>query len=90
MKWIIRHNPSGRYVCSKRATVQCSELARKFKTFKQARTYLNGSTYTKGQCTIIEYDSYPYSSVQEVKRAELIYMRLRSSADVTGLSNIFR
>ncbi len=79
MEWIIRHNPSGRYVCSKRATVQCRELARKFKTFKQARTYLNGSTYTRGQCTIIEDGDSFYNSVQERKRAELIYLRLRAS-----------
>lgn len=55
MRWIIRHNPSEKYICSKRLTVCNREMARKFNSIKQARIYLGGSIFRKEHCSVIEY-----------------------------------
>lgn len=55
MRWIIRHNLSGKYICSKKMTVYSREMARKFNSLKQARIYLSGSIFKKEHCSVIEY-----------------------------------
>lgn len=55
MRWIIRHNLSGKYICSKQLTVYNREMARKFNSIKQARIYLGGSIFKKEHCSVIEY-----------------------------------
>lgn len=55
MRWIIRHNDSNRYLCSKRLSVVNSEFARKFNSIKQAKIYLKDSAFQQEECCIIEY-----------------------------------
>lgn len=55
MRWIIKHNPSENYICSKQLVVCNCEFARKFKSVRQARVYLGGSSFDKDKCSIIEY-----------------------------------
>lgn len=55
MRLIIRHNPSGKYICSKYMAVYSREMARKFNSMKQAGIFLSGSCFKKEQCSVIEY-----------------------------------
>lgn len=55
MRWIIRHNPSGEFVCSTKVSVYCCEFARKFNSVRQARIFLRKSCFPKEECSVIEY-----------------------------------
>lgn len=55
MRWIIKHNPSGQYICSKQLLVSRREFARKFNSVKQARLYVGRSDFDKKECTVMEY-----------------------------------
>ncbi len=54
MKWIIRHDESGRYICSKRFLVHEIVFARRFNSLKQAKAYLKTSKFSKDSCSIEE------------------------------------
>lgn len=55
MHWIIRHVPSGCYVCSTRISVRNSEFARKFNSVRQARIFLRRSNFPKDECIVETY-----------------------------------
>ena len=80
MIWIIRHNPSGAYLCSKELTVMNRQFARSFNSLKQARIYLNGSAFNKKHCSIIECSEEVKGSVMTEKELgeKILEERIRS------------
>lgn len=61
MKWIVRHDPSGKYICSSRLLVDCRQFARKFNSRKQVGIYLSNSDFKKDECSLLEWKNVNYS-----------------------------
>lgn len=55
MQWIIKHVPSGKYICSKNIAVNNCIFARRFNSIKQAKVYINNGKFLKSQCIIVEF-----------------------------------
>lgn len=89
MKWIIRHEPSGRYIVSKRLTVRKQEFARKFNSEKQAKIFVNGSLFLKSQCKVIEYTGYEFDAESEEARDKELAYRIRQVRILSELPERF-
>lgn len=55
MRWILKHNPTGKYINSKRVMVYSQNYARRFNSRKQARRYLCASGYDKKEVSVVGY-----------------------------------
>lgn len=66
MKWIIKHDVSGRYICSKRFLVHEIAFARRFNSLKQARAYLNTSEFGKDSCSFEELPENQLNYIKEI------------------------
>jgi ribulose kinase len=71
-KWVIKYNPTSRYVSSKNVLVRAKELSRRFSSVKQAKAYIKSCGYDKTQCTVVSYDyadgETPVLTEKEVNR----------------------
>lgn len=71
MQWIIKHNPSGKYICSKKISVINCEFSRKFNSVRQARIFLRNSNFDKKECSVEQYNSeehFKYTSHDEIAK----------------------
>lgn len=55
MRWILKHNPTGKYINSKRIMVYSQNFARRFNSRQQARRYLCASGYEKKEVSVVGY-----------------------------------
>jgi hypothetical protein len=76
--WTAVHKPSGEFVCSRRATVKCRILARKFSSRTQAKEFLNNSIFPVDECSFVAYQDPANLTEEELnvildKQSENLY-----------------
>lgn len=76
MRWIIKHKPTQKFLCSKRALVYNGEFARKFNSMRQARRYISDSCFVKSECSVIEFGEDRIKESDDRKITERVYETL--------------